>query len=760
MTFGRYLSIPFLVLAVAVPARGVDTSFWQIGSFDEFLQGTLTEVSVSKEGELTLAPDAQTVFSPEEALALSLARDGRGNIYVGTGHQGKVFRVSPDQKASLFFTAHEPDIFAMTVGPDGALYVGSSPEGKVYRVSADGQSSVFYDPRTKYIWALRFDAQGRLYVATGDKGQILRVDPSGKGEVFFDSKQTHIMCLELDPQGNLLAGSVPNGLIYRITPQGKAFVLYQASLPEVHDLAVDPQGNIFAATLGGAGGKGSPELLLAPPAGTPGGGGGVTTVTVTASTESEQARGKTQNPPTGSVPASFNRQGPVTAPRLPLQLPQGRGALVEIFPDSTAETVWSSNNESIFGLAVRNAHVLFSTDTHGRIFDLDPKRDGEKLTLLAETHESLTTRLLLGGSNLYAATSNAAKLFRIGALPTHEGTFEAPVKDTKFVSRWGVLAWRGDVPAGCTLEFYTRSGNSDRPDHTWSDWAGPYSNPSGDPIASPQARYIQWKAIFRASGGASPTLDDVSISYLNQNLPPEIRSLNVSTSGERTGPAGPGPAANVSLGTGLTVAAAPTVSFGVAAAAPSQGAKASVTLTWQAEDPNGDQLIYALYVRATDEQEWHLLKDKLHQTSHTIDPGALPDGKYVARLAASDEESNPPNLARTSELQSAPFWIDNTPPEVQVRKQTVTGSTAEVQFVAEDSTSPLRSAETCLDGKTWQDMVSDDGIVDSRRETFTVKLSHLEAGEHILALRAYDTAGNPGVGKAVIRIPAAGGQAH
>jgi sugar lactone lactonase YvrE len=759
MRFRRYISIPLLVLAVAVPARGVDTNFWQIGSFDEFLQGTLTGVSLSKDGELTLAPEAQAVFSPEEALALSLARDRAGDIYVGTGHQGKVFRVGPDQKASLFFTAHEPDIFAMTEGPDGDLYVGSSPEGKVYRVAPDGKSSVFYDPRTKYIWALLFDAQGRLYVATGDKGQILRVDPTGKGEVFFDSKQTHIMCLELDPQGNLLAGSVPNGLVYRITPQGKAFVLYQASLPEVHDLALDSQGHIFAATLGGAGGKGSPELLLAPPAGTPSGGGGVTTVTVTASTESEPARGKTQNPPAASHP-SFNRPGPYAAPSLPLQLPQGRGALVEIFPDSTAETVWSSNNESIFGLAVRKTDVLFSTDTHGRIFDLDPKRDGEKLTLLAETHESLTTRLLLRGSDLYAATSNAAKLFRIGTSPTHEGTFEAPVKDTKFVSHWGVLVWRGDVPAGCALEFYTRSGNSERPDHTWSDWAGPYSNPNGDPVASPPARYVQWKAILRASGGASPTLDDVSVSYLNQNLPPEIRSLSVSTSGERTGPAGPGPSANVSMGTGLTVTATPTVSFGGTSPAPSPIAKAPVSLTWQAEDPNGDQLVYALYVKATDEEEWHLLKDKLHQTSYTIEPGALPDGKYVARLVASDEDSNPPNLARTSELPSAPFWLDNTPPGVQILKKTITGSSAEVQFVAEDTTSPLRSAETSLDGKAWQDAVSDDGIVDSRKETFTIKLTHLDAGEHILALRAYDTAGNPGVGKAVIRIPATGGQAR
>ena len=49
------------------------------------------------------------------------------------------------------------------------------------------------------------------------------------------------------------------------------------------------------------------------------------------------------------------------------------------------------------------------------------------------------------------------------------------------------------------MQFFTRSGNSDRPDHTWSDWAGPYSNPDGDAMKNPPARYVQWKAVLHAS---------------------------------------------------------------------------------------------------------------------------------------------------------------------------------------------------------------------------------------------------------------------
>jgi len=747
----KILQLLILALLFSSPTRGVETAFWQVGSFEEFLLGTLSNVSLDTEGALHLAPGSRVVFNPEEALALSLAHDRKGNLYIGTGHQGKVFRVDAKQSSALLFTAREPDVFALAVGPDGSLYVGTSPEGKVYRITPDGQSKVFYDPGAKYIWALTLDAQGRLYVATGDKGQIFRVDPAGKAELFFDSQQTHIMCLTLEKDGNLLAGSVPRGLIYRITPQGKAFILYEATLPEIHDLVTDSSGRIYAAALGTASGKGSPELLIPPlPGAAP---GGVTTVTVTASNETHAATASEAQTPPGedSTAPSFIRPAPVISAIPNFQIPQGRGALIEILPDSTAEMIWSSNSESIFGLAVRGNHVLFSTDSNGRIFDMVPGRDAQRVTLLTETHESLATRLMLEGSDLYVATSNIAKLFRVESEVTPEGGYESPVKDTKFISRWGVLAWRGEVPAGTTLEFFTRCGNSERPDQTWSDWAGPYRSSNGSPVTSPPARYIQWKAVLHAYGANSPTLDDVTVSYLNQNLAPQIRSLNVSTAGERTSPTGSSSSA-LAAGTTISVGVQPSGAFGVVAPAGSVAGKIPVLLSWQADDPNNDLLVYSLYVKATDEQDWHLLKDKIRQTNYTIDPSTLPDGKYVAKLVASDEDSNPPEMARKSELLSAPFWVDNTPPQVRVVRETVTAEAGEVVFEVEDSISPLRSAETSIDGKEWKDLLSDDGIVDSRKETFTVRLSKLVPGEHVVSVRAYDTAGNVGVGKAVLHI--------
>jgi hypothetical protein len=744
-----------LALGIGVPVLATETAFWQMGSFEEFLQGTMRDVSLSKEGELTLAPEARTVFSPEETLVLALTADPKGNIYLGTGHQGNVFRVESAQKGSVFFTAEEPDIFALATAPDGTLFVGSSPEGKIYRVTPDGKSSVLFDPKAKYIWALTLDPKGNLYAATGDQGRIYKIDPSGKGEVFFDSKQTHLMCLTLDRDGNLLAGSVPKGLIYRITPQGKGFVLYQASLPEIHDIVTDARGRIYAAALGGTGGAGTPTLFGPPTVGTPPA-TPVATVTVTAGTEdATHAPATMQTPPNQQPqPSSFNRATPVSTPFAVPRIPQGQGSLIQILPDNTVETLWSSKEESIFGLALRGDEVLFSTDANGRIFVLSSSRENQKLTLLTQTREALATRLLLQGTELYVATSNLAKLFRVGRAPGREGTYESPVKDTKFVSRWGVMAWRADIPAGAKLEFYSRSGNSERPDATWSDWTGPYTNPDGSPIGSPPARYLQWKGVFGLSGQGAPVLHEVTVAYLNQNLPPQIRSFNVSTSGERTGPTGSPTSANVPSGAATITVTGGSASTFPSSPAPSRGVgKAPTTLSWQAEDPNGDSLTYAIYLQASDEESWRLLKDKLRQTSFTIDPSALPDGKYLARLVASDAESNPPATARTAELVSAPFWIDNTPPQVRVlRQQSSATGEATVQFQVEDQTSPLKAAEISIDAQDFVETVSDDGIVDARMETFTVHTAQLDPGEHLVTLRVYDTAGNAGLGKAVIRL--------
>jgi hypothetical protein len=181
-----------------------------------------------------------------------------------------------------------------------------------------------------------------------------------------------------------------------------------------------------------------------------------------------------------------------------------KSAVYRINPDNTVETLWSSKEENVYDLLALQNQVLFSTDQNGRIYGLSPDL---RITLVTETGEGETTRLLPSEHSILAATGNMGHIYRLGDKPGASGSYEAPVHDSGTASRWGSLSWRADVPAGCGLVFRTRSGNSARPDRTWSDWSGPLTDSTGARIASPNARYIQWKVEMSGSAGATPAAE-------------------------------------------------------------------------------------------------------------------------------------------------------------------------------------------------------------------------------------------------------------
>src|SRR4029077_10853062 len=176
------------------------------------------------------------------------------------------------------------------------------------------------------------------------------------------------------------------------------------------------------------------------------------------------------------------------------------------------------------------------------------------------------------------------------------------------------------------------------------------------------------------------------------------------------------------------------------------------TITWQAEDPDGDRLIYSVYFRGEEESQWKLLKANTHDNSITFDGDVLADGKYFFRVMASDREANPPPSAREATLVSAPVMIDNTPPVLtlgNVRRSG--GSAAHIAFEAVDAASALRRCEYSLDAGSWVPVEAADGVIDSLREKFVLDLTGLAAGEHLIVIRAADSANNTGVAKVLLK---------
>ncbi len=107
--------------------------------------------------------------------------------------------------------------------------------------------------------------------------------------------------------------------------------------------------------------------------------------------------------------------------------------------------------------------------------------------------------------NVIYATSNPGKIFRLSPQRAAEGTYTSLVRDAQTVADWGTLSWRASVPAGSRVDVFTRSGNTNTPDDTWSAWSGTIRRGrTGEEITSPNARYLQWKAVLAGKQQPGP----------------------------------------------------------------------------------------------------------------------------------------------------------------------------------------------------------------------------------------------------------------
>jgi hypothetical protein len=752
----RYSAIAAAFTAALAPyALASGTQAWEMSSYSDFVRGRFDGISLSRDGRLSLAPKMETVFTSDQPVIWSVAEAPDGTLYAGTGHRGRVYRIDRSGRGSLLWTAEQPEVFAVAVDRSGAVYAGTSPDGKVYRIE-DGKATEYFAPKTRYIWSLAAGPDGALYVGTGDQGKVFRVTGPGRGEMYYDTGQSHITGLAVDAQGRVLAGTEPNGLLYRISAKDKAFVLYDASLPEIRAIVPMADGTVYAAALGGSVAKRAQSAAQAAQSMA---GGANATATTTITVDAQETGPGEIKPPEPAKPQPQSA-APVSTPQVSTQFTPvteaigvDKSAVYRINPDNTVETLWSSKEENVYDLLALEKQILFSTDNDGRIYGLAPDR---RVTLVAQTNEGETTRLLPSDHSVLAATSNMGRIYRLGETPGSSGSYEAPVHDSGTASRWGSMSWRAEAPAGCSVRFRTRSGNSAKPDRTWSDWSEPLADASGSRIASPNARYIQWKAeLAGGAPGVTPVLDGVTLAYLPQNSPPVVKSINVVTqsvaASQTARPAASSPASAYSV----TVSDTGDVTTAAPAGTPTQtlprAALQQITVAWQAEDPDGDRLVYNVYFRGEDETQWKLLRGNTHDSSVTFDADVLADGKYFFRVVASDREANPPATAREGQLVSAPVMIDNTPPVVTIGVVRHSGAAAHIEFEAADAASPLRRCEYSLDATSWVPVAAADGVIDSLREKFVLDLTDLAPGEHLLVIRAADSANNSGVAKVILK---------
>jgi hypothetical protein len=756
----RILFVSLSMCLVASLSFAEHTRRWRQSSYEEFLKGTAKGVAVRSDGHLELAPKFTLIADADASYLWSLRTDAAGVLYAAGGSPAKVFRFEGSGRPKTVFES--TDLLAQAIAFDakGTLYVATSPDGKVYRVSATGEKSVFFEAKTKYIWDLVFAPDGTLYLATGDKGQIFAVAPDGKGALFYASDEAHIKTLAFDAKGNLLAGTEPNGRVLRVTRNAEksakrksadetvadGFVVYETAKREVTSLTVAQGGTIYVAAIGEKTRTvgNAPAAVIATSQGT-------TTIT--------------------NVSPAVQMQGTPFVP-----FPQAiSSSIYRISTEGVPEEIWSSRDDVVYALGLNaDGRLLAGTGNTGSLLVID----GHGVyAQLAKSGSAQITGISKGANGkVFLCTANPGKVFSLGPEYEAEGTFESQSFDAKLFSQWGRIEWWGAPAVSAQskgtskeprLEFYVRSGNTEDPGKEWSKWFGPYTTTAAQAEA-PSARFFQWKAVIH-DGRPGDGIDWVSVAYLPGNVAPVIDGIAMQDAGVRA--QAPqvigGQQGNVALKqpqapapSGVLITTGPSAKFESQPQGTQQ--RGYQTVLWTSHDDNDDELRYSVYFRGENAGEWLLLKDNLDQKFYSWDTTTMPDGAYYLKIVASDLPSNPPAVALKTERESERFEVDNTPPAIENLEAvtaTIRGGTSPavqsivVKFSAADPSSSIEKAQYSVDGGEWILLAPTHGISDNRKEAYEFTVQGMAAGEHTIAVRAYDRFDNVGAGKTTIQVP-------
>jgi len=701
-------------LLLALDASAVAPTFWRVSTSEEFLGGELEGMAVNSRGQLRPGPKVTKIASFTEPFVLSQTSDPSGTLYLGTGNEGKVYRLK-DQQVKLLYTAPEPEIYSVTFH-NGALYAASSPNGKVYKIDPDqGTAAPFYDPGQAYIWAIAPLADGGLAVATGIEGKLFRVAPDGTGKLLYDSPETHLRSMSVARNGRILLGGSGQGRIYEVSPSGAGRALYDSQFTEISAIYLDEAtGQAWAAGVTNALPTTAPpktdrKATPAPPAAAPASG--------------QKKEGEPSSSGSVDVTFSFDDSSSGAA-----SAAGGASELYNIAADGYVEVVRKFDREMVYAIAGRsNGAVLLSTGPLGRIYEY---RDNE-IALVANVPEKQIVSSARRGDSLIVTTTNSGAVYQLDKGADSRSEYRSPIKDAEKFSTFGSYRIEGER-IGSSARMSFRSGNTAAPDETWTPWS-PETNTVSGKINAPSSRYFQWKLnLERPSPDAE--IHSVTSTYVNRNIAPVIESLTVNEPGvvfiSSSYPSSP-----------QVLEATNPDEYGIFTSLENPREKNDPgkklfrkgfrTISWKARDDNGDSLRFLVEFRREGASSWLRLRDNVEESQINFDTSQLPDGTYEIRLTASDKPDNP-DAPQTDQKENVSFVVDNTPPVIKVES----GSN-QVTIRITDALSPVGKVEYSADVERWTWLQPIDGISDSQDETY--RLEKNSAAGRFVVVRAVDS---------------------
>src|SRR5215213_9057647 len=93
--------------------------FFQAATQADFLKGDVENLSIDSRGQLVLGPATELVYETPSPFLWTMMAAPDGSLFIGTGNDGRVFRVDPQGKGAPFFDAAELEIHALAPAPNG-----------------------------------------------------------------------------------------------------------------------------------------------------------------------------------------------------------------------------------------------------------------------------------------------------------------------------------------------------------------------------------------------------------------------------------------------------------------------------------------------------------------------------------------------------------------------------------------------------------------------------------------------------------------
>jgi len=193
----RLSLVALTVLAAVITVQASSPVIWKYPSTADLREErgmgpgeNIEGVALRDDGGLLLSSPIREVFpgdafeSPAVVWAIDI--DEQGNLYLGTGNDGKLFQVDRKGTASLLFDFDQIGVRSVAIGHHEDYFAATFPGGGIYHVTKGEAAKLWLGTDDRYIWSIVTDPSDRVYAGTGEKGVLYIVEDPEDESVLFD----------------------------------------------------------------------------------------------------------------------------------------------------------------------------------------------------------------------------------------------------------------------------------------------------------------------------------------------------------------------------------------------------------------------------------------------------------------------------------------------------------------------------------------------------------------------------------------------